>query len=314
LTKYFRFILVLEEHELLMKRSLSRLLILPFVLVLTLTEHSRAQAGWDAYLARYDEGLGSVMLNMAVAQAAPRRDLPYLLITGVTCNRCTREGFPVQSEFKRMNRLSDDINQRLFKATGSAPAHVLSVGVFTFQCQRLEYIYLADTTGIRAVLERCITKYASYKFRIQMTVDPEWETYREFLYPNEAVRAFMMNSRGVTRMIDAGDALSRPRFVEHLIYFDTIEDRELFIRYLGGTKYDIKDEREMHRDSLRYQVRLARFGTVSLDEMNNQTTYLSTTAREFNGVYDGWITKLIGTKQRFRLLYNPIAEPINTAK
>jgi hypothetical protein len=297
-----------------MKRSLPRLIILTVVLVVTLIGHSSAQVVWDAYLARYDAGLGSVLLNMDVAHEAPRRDLPFLLVTGVTCKNCTNEGFPVQSEFKRMNRVSKDINQRLVSASGSGLARALSVGTFTYECQRLEYIYLADTIGIRDLLAPCVAKYSPYRFRIQMTVDPEWETYREFLYPNEAVRTFMMNTRGITRMTDAGDALSRPRFVEHLIYFDTIEDRELFIRYLGGTKYDIKDERELRRDSLRYQIRLARFGTVSLEEMNNQTTYLSTTARAFNGVYDGWVTKLIGTKQRFHLLYNPIAESINTAK
>lgn len=297
------------------KRFLFRLFAITQLLIAVFVGTGHAQSGWDTYVARYDAGLGAVLLDMEIARSAPRRDLPFLLITGVTCSACTGDGFPVQREFKRMNRLSDDINQQLFRVSGGGErAHPISVGAFTYQCQRLEYIYVADTTGLRQALDRYKKKYADYNFRIQLTEDPEWETYREFLYPNEAVRTFMMNNRAITRMTDAGDALSRPRFVEHLIYFDTIQDRELFIRYLAGTKYDIKDEREMHRDSLRYQVRLARFGTVSLDELNSQTTYLSKKAREFNGVYNGWATKLIGTKQRFRLLYNPIAGPINTAK
>jgi hypothetical protein len=296
-----------------MKRSQARPLILIVLLVATCVEGSRAQAGWDAYLARYDKGLGTVALNMNVATSAPRRDLPFLLVIGITFRKGTGDGFPVQREFKRMNRLSDDILKKVF-SRGSAGTEAMPVGTFTYQWQRLEYIYVADTTGLREVLDRYKGKYAAYNFRIEITEDPEWDTYRNFLYPNEAVRTFMMNDRAVTQMSDAGDALSRPRFVEHLIYFDTIKDRELFIRYLGGTKYDIKEERDTRRDSLRYQVRLARFGMVSLEEMNNQTTYLCTKAREFNGVYDGWTTKLIGTKQRYRLLYNPIAEPINTAK
>jgi hypothetical protein len=297
-----------------MKRSLFRPLILILLFVVTFAESGRAQAGWDAYLARYDEGLGSVALNMDVASSAPRRDLPFLLVIGVTFLKHTGDGFPVQREFKRMNRLSDNIIKKMFRTSGSARKHGVPVGTFTCQGQRLEYIYVADTTGLREILKPFKSKYAAYNFRIELMEDPEWDTYRNFLYPNEAVRTFMMNYRAVTQMSDAGDALSRPRFVEHLIYFDTIKDRELFIRYLGGTKYDIKDERDTRRDSLRYQVRLARFGMVSLEEINNQTVYLCAKAREFNGVYDGWITKLIGTKQQFRLLYNPIAEPINTAK
>lgn len=309
-----------------MKRSRFRLTaIFSFLISAFVTGH--AQPKWDAYVARYDRGLGSVMLDMGLAHAAPLSDLPFLLITGVTCHRCTGDGFPFQREYKRLYRLSDDVNRQLFKTiSGIQRVHTnsdgtlhnraaLLVGTFMHQCQRLDYIYIADTTGVRAELTRLYKKsYEGYNFYIDLSADPEWEAYRKFLYPNESVRTFMTNNKAITQMTDAGDPLSRPRFVEHLIYFDTIEDRELFIRYIGRMKYDIKDERDMRRDTLRYQVRLAKFGRVSLEEMNDQTTYLSTKARDFNGVYDGWQTKLVGTKQRFHLLYNPIAEPINTAK
>jgi hypothetical protein len=285
----------------------------------------RAQTGWDAYLARYDAGLGSVLVNMDIGRSAPHLDLPFLLITGVTYDDCTPEGFPGHREFKRLYRLSHDINRLIFETAtrddvstwgrDTLSTHSLLAGTFTYQCQRLDYLYVADTVGLRENLIRLYTKkYGRYTFHIQMIHDPEWDAYRTFLYPNDAIRTFMMNDRAITRLKDAGDALSRPRFVEHRIYFDTREDREYFIRYIGRLDYDIKDEREMNRDSLRYQVLLARFGTVSLEEMNDQTTYLSTKAREFNGVYDGWQTKLTGSKQRFRLLYNPITESMNTPK
>lgn len=274
-----------------------------------------AQPRWDTYLARYDEGLGSVIVNMDIALTMPHRDLPFLVITGVTFKGCNGDGLPVSREFKRLYRQSDDINRVIFQSSGGHTSASLLVGTFTYQCQRLDYIYVADTTGIRERLTNTYRKkYRNNTFHIQVMEDPEWEAYRDFLYPNEAVRIFMMNYKAVAHMRDAGDALSRARFVEHLIYFDTIKDREVFIHYIARMKYDIKDERETHRDSLRYQVRLARFGTVSLEELIDQTTYLNAKAREFNGVYDGWETKLIGSKQRFRLLHNALAEPINTTK
>lgn len=298
-------------------------LFLPLVLC------AAAQNSWDAYIARYDAGLGSVLLNMDMGHLQ-RPDLPFLVITGVNCKDCTGDGFPVHREFKRLYRLSDRVNRYLVTSMASSVKKKMDadgregvdqftpamlVGTFTHLCQRLDYIYVADTVGIRQLLEKAYGKYGKgYTHHTQIQNDPEWDGYQNFLYPNESVRIYMMNHRAITRMKDAGDILSRPRFVEHLIYFDTIEDRELFIRYIGRMKYDIKDERDMRRDTLRYQVRLARFGTVSLEEMNNQTTYLSTKARDFNGVYKGWDTRMIGAKQKFHLLHNPIAEPINTAK
>jgi len=303
------------------------------LLLLSVFVHGGAQDRWDAYVARYEVGLGSVILNMDLVNET-HANLPFLLITGVDCKDCMGDGFPVRREYKRLYRLSDAVNRQVIKTlVTSAPSSELHqsterldgvetdrtrailAGSFTHQCQRLDYIYVTDTVGIRSALERTYLKSGKgYHHYIQLIYDPEWEVYRTFLYPNEPLRIYMMNDRAITRMRDAGDALSRPRFVEHLIYFDTIEDRELFIRYIGRTKYDIKDERDMRRDSLRYQVRLARFETVSLEEMNSQATYLSTKARDFNGVYKGWDTKLIGSKQQFRLLNNPIAAPTNTAK
>lgn len=305
-----------------MSSNVFRVVILAVILFLGGIYHTGAQ-GWDSYLARYEAGLGSVLVNMDLVAMAPNRALPYLVITGVNSLTCTSDGFPTHKEYKKLYRISNEINRLIF-ASGTRTDSIthlplqetsLLVGTFTHQCQRLDYVYVADTVGLRAALQQAYArKYKRYVYHIQIIKDPEWDGYRTFLYPNEAVRIFMMNNRAITRMNDAGDALSRPRFVEHRIYFDTSEDREYFIRYIGRINYDIKDTREVSRDSLRYQLLLARFGTVSLEEMNKQTTYLRAKAREFNGVYDGWQTKLIGTKQRFHLLYNPIAEPTNTSK
>lgn len=286
------------------------------LMLLTLAGAGHAQSNWDTYVARYEAGLGAVQLDMALLHSTRKKQLPFLLITGVDYRHCQGDGLPSRRELKRLFKISDRTHRHVLQTLrlqGEPPA--LLAGSFMHQCQRVDYVYLADTAGMRTTLERFYrTKFPRYPFYIRLAPDPEWEAYLTFLYPNDAVRVFMMNERGIAALNDAGDALSRPRFVEHLIYFDVWEDRELFIRYIGHMNYDIREERDMHRDSLRYQVRLAKFGTVSLGEMNDQATWLSTEAGKFNGVYKGWVTKPITTKQRLRLLYNPIAASVNTAK
>lgn len=297
-----------------MKPVMPRIITLSFLVLVTA---AYAQSNWDSYIARYDAGLGSVQLDMALIHSTQTQYLPFLLITGVNCRDCHGDGFPAHRELKRLYGISDRANRQVFQSglLHSVQPFSILAGSFLHQCQRLDYIYLADTVGIRAALERLYRKkFPRYTFHIRLAPDPEWDAYRSFLYPNDPVRIFMMNQRAIVSLNDAGDALSRPRFVEHLIYFDMREDREWFIRYIGHMNYDIREERDMHRDSLRYLVRLAKFGTVSLEEMNDQTTYLNAKAREFNGVYKGWVTKPMVAKQRLRLLYNPIAASINTAK
>src|SRR6478609_3314564 len=88
-----------------------RAIILIVFILMTSIAAVRAQAGWDAYIARYDDGLGSVLLDMNLRQSTPRKDLPYLVVTGVTCRDCQGDGFPVHREFKRLYRISRDINR-----------------------------------------------------------------------------------------------------------------------------------------------------------------------------------------------------------
>lgn len=95
-------------------------------------------------MAMYEKGAGSTTLNMDLVKYAPKNELPFILITGATFTNCANDGFPNNDEFNKLYDLSDNALAVVSKLTKMEHA-----GTFTYQCQRLDYIYISDTTKIR---------------------------------------------------------------------------------------------------------------------------------------------------------------------
>lgn len=57
-------------------------------------------------MAQYEEGPGSVLLNMDLIQTSPQANKPFLVITGVSFRNCREDGLPTSDEFDRLYVIS----------------------------------------------------------------------------------------------------------------------------------------------------------------------------------------------------------------
>ena len=91
------------------------------VFLLLMLPVARAQEAqednWDVYLAQYDEGVGSTVLNMDLINVAPVKELPFLVVTGLTFDNCPEDGLPSPSQLDRFYEISDTIEQTLSACT-----------------------------------------------------------------------------------------------------------------------------------------------------------------------------------------------------
>ena len=79
-------------------------------LFFTACSSGMAQTGdWATYLARYEKGPGSTLVNMTLKKQAPDSSLPYLFAAGVKFKNCTPDGLPAATAFISLNRISDSI-------------------------------------------------------------------------------------------------------------------------------------------------------------------------------------------------------------
>jgi hypothetical protein len=261
-------------------------------LFVTLALHAFSQDDvWDVYMAAYEKGPGSTMVNMTLKDAAPMLRLPYLLTTGVRLKNCSQEGLPVEEEFNTLYQISDSVKSAL-----NTRLRPVAAGTFSYQCERIDYYYLSDTSGIRKLLETTYKKYfPSYQYRTNLRDDAEWKGYLGFLFPNEAILDQLTNQKVIFNLTDAGDDLSKPRKVDHWLYFKTEADRNNFIPYAVKEKFKVTKSFSPNT-RLNYQLQLSRTDKVDLASISLITSTLRKKATELHGQYDGWETVVIKKK------------------
>ena len=258
--------------------------------LLFIVNKSWSQSGkWDVYLAQYESGPGSTTLNMDLIKLAPKKELPFIVITGVTTENCRDDGFPVGSEFDKLYKISDAVEAKLKEIT-----KVELAGSFTYQCERLDYIYVADTNLIRTELTKLYNiDFSGYKYYINIKRDDTWEAYLQFLNPNEETQEFMANEKVLIQLRQAGDDLSKPRQVDHWIYFADRKNRSLFVESVKKEGYKVESEDKLKDSTLPFQLHISRTDNVSPGEIYKVTLNLRRMAKKFIGEYDGWETFVI---------------------
>ncbi|MDN3659153.1 DUF695 domain-containing protein [Ferruginibacter paludis] len=267
-----------------------RYVILSLFVTLALNAFSQDDV-WNVYMAAYEKGPGSTLVNMTLKDAAPMLRLPYLLTTGVRLKNCSKEGLPVKEEFNTLYQISDSV-----KAALNTRLRPVAAGTFSYQCERIDYYYLPDTTGIRKLLEIAYKKYfPAYQYSINIQNDAEWKGYLGFLFPNEDILDQLTNEKVILDLTDAGDDLSKPRMVDHWLYFKTDAERNSFIPYAVKEKFKVTKSFSPNT-RLTYQLQLSRTDKVDLASISIITSALRKKATELHGQYDGWETVVIKKK------------------
>jgi uncharacterized protein (TIGR01619 family) len=249
-----------------------------------------SQAGnWDVYMAQFEKGAGSITLNMDLVKVAPKSTLPYVLVTGVTIGKCREDGLPISEEFDKLYQISDAVEMKLRELTNYEFA-----GTFTYQCQRLDYIYVSDTASIRAKLTKIYeNEFPGYKYHIRMRADAAWAAYLQFLYPNEVTQEYMANEKILLQLQRSGDDLTTPRQVDHWFYFLNKEHMNLFIAFAKKEGFNIEASDRIMGNPLPFQLQISRTEDLNPNEISKVTLNLRQKAKDLNGKYDGWETFVV---------------------
>ena len=245
---------------------------------------------WDVYLAQYEKGPGSTLINMALKGVAPMKEYPFLLKTGVKAINCPPDGLIADGEeLKVLYAISDKMKSIIDFTVKNKEA-----GTFSYQCSRTDYYYVNDTDNIRKLLVSAYKKYfPKYEYTIEIKEDRNWDAYLQFLYPNEETKEFMANSKVILSLTNAGDSLTKPRQVDHWLYFKNEADRNSFISYATHEKFKIESKGLAKTSALPYKLQISRIDKVDLPSITAITQILRKKAKELNGDYDGWETFVI---------------------
>jgi uncharacterized protein (TIGR01619 family) len=260
---------------------------IPSICLLVLTSNlSAQQENWDTYMAHYEKGPGSTLVNMSIKKIAPDKNFPFLFSAGIKFTNCDSSGLPLSSEFTNLYSISDSV-----VTVVSLLIKNILAGSFTYQCQRRDYFYVPDTAGLRLQLTDFISNhFPGYTAVFDIKKDKDWKTYLDFLYPNEETIEYMKNEKVLMKLRDAGDKSEKARPVDHFLYFNTENDRNCFIQYAIQNHFKIESKTNEKDSRLPYKLQLSRTDKIDLPAISKITLELERQAKKCNGDYDGWET------------------------
>ncbi len=239
---------------------------------------------WDTYMAKFGDKPGSVLVDLNLYNTAPDKKYPNLVITGPRAHKCNAKGLPETSEIDALEDILTSTDNFLTGVT----AKVLC-GTFTYKCERLNYYYVKDTVGIRNALARMYGRsYKDYDYAVNIKSDPDWVTYRTFLYPDEATQNWMENDKIVTKLLQTGDSLTMKRDVIFSFYFRTDTDRVAFANYAAGRGYKTQQPESPKGESKSYPLLVSTYAYVKMDAICALSTDLKKEARLHHGIYNYW--------------------------
>lgn len=243
---------------------------------------------WDTYLATFGDKQGSVLVDMELINKAPDKKLPFLVITGPHAQLCNKKGMPAADE---LNTLEEILNATDNFITG-VTAKTLA-GTFMFNCNRLNYYYVRDTTDVRNAIGRMYKRsFNGYKYTINIKYDPDWITYRTFLYPSEETKNWMDNSKVIASLRASGDSLKQKRDIKYLFRFADDTARGAFQSFAQSKGYKADIARKTATDQKVFDILVIKPGFVKMEIIDSATTELKREAKLHNGFMVGWDAKL----------------------
>lgn len=243
---------------------------------------------WDFYFSNVDDIIGSFYLNLTLVRSAPQYDKPNLIWVSVNMQNPREDGLSSSEEFPILMEIEDGLVDFVTRDYNS-----LYAGRLTTNGSRDFYFYSGDKIFHEKAISEAMVAFPSYSFEYGIKEDREWEHYLGFMYPEERQYQSILNRRVIGNLEKGGDPLTKPRPVDHWIYFKSRPDQDAFLSAIEHMKFSIvgKDKPAGSSD-YPIQLHISRIDHVDQNSVDEYVIALWDLAKKYNGEYDGWETSV----------------------
>jgi len=233
---------------------------------------------WDVYFAHVESKPASMLLDLGLAAEAPIPGLSVMCYVTLDFLDPDENGMSKRSEYDRLLAIEDALVPSLTHET------CIFVGRCTTNGQRDFFFYMDNGKGVEEKVEAVMSRFEEYTWDMGLVEEPGWDTYLEFLYPDEQGMDTIWNNRVRRQLTEQNDDLAAPREIDHWLYFPSDQDRAAF-------KTEI--EVEKFRVTLLDPEEDKPFGVLvqrvdAPDDIDDITWPLRELGGAHGGIYDGW--------------------------
>lgn len=247
------------------------------------------QQDWAAYLSTVNnDKVGSIMVDLGLNSVAPISTHPFLLQIEVPMRFPNENGLPLQKEFQTLNQIDETLS-RVLSSNGAIYAGHL----YLEKVMYLNY-YISNQRGFESEVSTVMSAFSEYSYKIEIKEDSNWDTFKDFLYPQPIQLQSIHNRKIIAYFENQGDRLDKEREVIHWIYFENEQAREAFISRIKGKGFTVESKKQIEAtDGRPYQLRISRVDNLTPSKADEYMLDLWQMAQDCGGEYDGWETTMI---------------------
>ena len=248
---------------------------------------------WDFYFCQVDDRPASIFVDLGVHQDVPIAGLGDMAWLRVIMRRPRQgDGLSSSDEHGRLCEIEDALTQALANAdiTISYVGRNASNGCRDFYC------YAANGVSAESCLSTVMVPFSEYEFEVGSRPDPDWSTYRDFLYPSRRGYQTIANHRVLANLEQHGDNHEIEREVSHWIYFQVADDRDRFVTAACQMGYKLVAQNDDAKGERLFGLTVSRSHAIDFGTINDVVLTLFDLADEYAGEYDGWETSVEKSK------------------
>lgn len=243
---------------------------------------------WDFYFCTVDEKPASIFLDLGIASEAPMRAFPDMAYVRLHIRKPEPNGMPNREESEVLRVIEDSLVADL--CLGGKAVYV---GRSTCDGCRDLFFYTMPASGWEGRVRQLMSSFSDYEFEAEARNEPDWQTYRDFLYPEDTERQQMWNSRVCESLQRAGDDLTQEREINHWAYFPDSASRDVFIEGAAKMGFTARSTTNPEKEGDSFGVQVSRSDVPSFQGIDHIVRPLFTLAKDAGGDYDGWETEVV---------------------
>jgi GNAT superfamily N-acetyltransferase len=243
---------------------------------------------WDSYFCTVDGKAASILLDLTYGDQAPLRSAPVVGYLRLSVRSPDDDGFPQEDEFNDLHAVEDALDQAVaVSGTGLFVGRCVTGGHVDF------FVYLHRAGAWNDFASALMSRFPLYAWESGAAADPEWNTYRDFLFPDDHTMLLMQNRRALDNLRESGDRLSLARFIDHMVDVP-VDGKDAFAGEAENRGFFLHEDEAVDAPApvpAPRRLRLSR--SDAPEEINAVTSDLAALALKHGGVYIGWSCPIV---------------------
>ncbi len=238
----------------------------------------KIQNNFFQYFAKFEEGVGSVIIELGYEELAPISELSHIFRFKLFANEVLENKFPTKEESEILYNIGDELEAELNKHNCACAGYFLGNGI------REIFYYTDNTVDLKEITDNIMSRYENREYECSVSLDKEWDLYFNFLKPNEYEYQSSLDNQLIGRLEQQGDNVEAEREVDFYMYFEKREDAENVFKILNAEGFNCTVEE--HEDG-KFGLSAIRVMPI-IPDIYSVTQAFITLCKDNSGNFDGW--------------------------